>query len=164
MKKILNDRKGFTLVELLAVIVVLAIIILIAMPAVLNSMEKARRNSFAIEANEMVKSAQTAYSIAVMNGDGGSISSSGATYCISFANLKSKGYIEKTDTNNEYKGSVLITISSAGVATYTVYFTTNAYNINGVPYAVSAEKVSVGKSTNAAIETCGGSGTPITNF
>ena len=39
--------KGFTLVELLAVIVILAIIMIIAIPAVLNTMEKARRKSFA---------------------------------------------------------------------------------------------------------------------
>ena len=39
--------RGFTLVELLAVIVILAIIMIIAIPAVLNTMETARRKSFA---------------------------------------------------------------------------------------------------------------------
>ena len=39
--------KGFTLVELLAVIVILAIIMIIAIPAVLNTMESARRKTFA---------------------------------------------------------------------------------------------------------------------
>lgn len=38
-----NTRKGFTLVELLAVIVILAIIMIIAIPAVLSTMEQARQ-------------------------------------------------------------------------------------------------------------------------
>lgn len=174
MSKILKNRKGFTLVELLAVIVVLAIIILIAMPAVLNSMEKARKNSFAIEANEVVKSAQTAYSIAVLNGQGGSIdSTSGAKYCIKYSDLKTNGYIEKTDkATPEYKGSVLITISKdTGVASYTIFFTNAAYNIYNKPYATSSDKVDVGASTQAGIETCGGTAaavpsgvTPINKF
>ena len=45
MRKMKNNKKGFTLVELLAVIVVLAIIILIAMPSVMSAMDKARRNA-----------------------------------------------------------------------------------------------------------------------
>ena len=42
-----NTRKGFTLVELLAVIVILAIIMIIAIPAVLSTMEQARQKTFA---------------------------------------------------------------------------------------------------------------------
>ena len=41
-----NTRKGFTLVELLAVIVILAIIMIIAIPAVLSTMEQARQKTF----------------------------------------------------------------------------------------------------------------------
>ena len=40
--KIKGNKKGFTLVELLAVIVVLAIIMVIAIPAVVDSMIKAK--------------------------------------------------------------------------------------------------------------------------
>ena len=40
-----NNLRGFTLVELLAVIVVLAIVMLIALQAVLPAMERARRSS-----------------------------------------------------------------------------------------------------------------------
>ena len=45
VKKKLKE-KGFTLVELLAVIVILAIIMLIAIPAVLNTVQSAKRRSF----------------------------------------------------------------------------------------------------------------------
>ena len=53
----MKDLRGFTLIELLAVIVVLAIIMLIAVNAVLPQMEKARRSSFAIEANGAIQAA-----------------------------------------------------------------------------------------------------------
>jgi len=42
----MKKKKGFTLVELLAVIVILAIIMIIAIPAVLNTMQTARKKSF----------------------------------------------------------------------------------------------------------------------
>ena len=42
----MKDRKGFTLVELLAVIVILAIIMIIAIPSVLNTLEIARKKTF----------------------------------------------------------------------------------------------------------------------
>ncbi len=63
------NKKGFTLVELLAVIVVLAILILLAMPRVTTMMEKARVNSFVVEANEIMKVAQTAYNDKVFDDD-----------------------------------------------------------------------------------------------
>ena len=46
MKKTKRINKGFTLVELLAVIVILAIIMIIAIPAVLNTMQTAQRKTF----------------------------------------------------------------------------------------------------------------------
>ena len=41
-----NERKGFTLVELLAVIVILAIIMIIAIPSVLDTVETAKQKTF----------------------------------------------------------------------------------------------------------------------
>ncbi len=65
-----NNKNGFTLVELLAVIVVLAIIMIIAVPSVLNSMTDARRNSFAIYGEKLINSAQSqAQSAAMVNGE-----------------------------------------------------------------------------------------------
>ena len=52
MKKL--NKKGFTLVELLAVIVVLAIIMIIAVPAVIQSMDTAKKNSLVIEARKAI--------------------------------------------------------------------------------------------------------------
>ena len=59
MKKL--NKKGFTLVELLAVIVVLAIIMVLTVPSVLSSMNSARQSSFLLYAGKMLEAAQGKY-------------------------------------------------------------------------------------------------------
>lgn len=59
MKKM--NKKGFTLVELLAVIVVLAFIMVLAAPSVISSMNSARQSSFMLYAEKMLNSAQSRY-------------------------------------------------------------------------------------------------------
>ena len=66
MKK---NEKGFTLVELLAVIVVLSVLILIAVTAVIPRMNKAKRKTFANEALQLIKAAEER-SVADDDGDG----------------------------------------------------------------------------------------------
>ena len=46
MKEVNKKKKGFTLLELIAVIVVLAIILLIAVPSVIKQVEKTRERAF----------------------------------------------------------------------------------------------------------------------
>ena len=70
MKQIKNEH-GFTLIELLAVIVVLAIVMLIAATAVLPRMAEARRQVFAIEANNIIETAQTYFMNNSLTGTGG---------------------------------------------------------------------------------------------
>ena len=53
------NEKGFTLVELLAVIAILAILVVIAMPNVLGMYNDARKNTFATEAQNILKQAAT---------------------------------------------------------------------------------------------------------
>jgi prepilin-type N-terminal cleavage/methylation domain-containing protein len=57
----MKRRNGFTLVELLAVIVVLAIIMIIAIPAVLDVMNGARRKTFAMAVDKYVNAVTTQY-------------------------------------------------------------------------------------------------------
>ncbi|MDD4036333.1 MAG: prepilin-type N-terminal cleavage/methylation domain-containing protein [Bacilli bacterium] len=52
------NKKGFTLVELLAVIVILAIILVIAVPNVLGIINKSRNDSFISTARMMVSAAR----------------------------------------------------------------------------------------------------------
>ena len=55
------NKKGFTLVELLAVIAILAILVIIALPNVLSMFNQAKADTFATETKEMVKIAQQQY-------------------------------------------------------------------------------------------------------
>ena len=52
------NRKGFTLVELLAVIAILAILVIIALPNIMSMFNEARKNSFTTEIKEIYKVAQ----------------------------------------------------------------------------------------------------------
>lgn len=67
MKEI-NNKKGFTLVELLAVIVILAVLVLLAVPSVLKMMDTARKNAFVTEAQSFIDGAKLAYAQAAMDG------------------------------------------------------------------------------------------------
>ena len=52
------QKKGFTLVELLAVIAILAILVIIALPNVMGMFNQAKQNSFTTEVKEIFKQAE----------------------------------------------------------------------------------------------------------
>lgn len=87
MKK--TNKKGFTLVELLAVIVILGVLLLIAVPAVQNVIKSSRKKAFESAAKLAIENTETMAS--TYNIDGASIN------CIVF--------ITKTTYNNKsYEG------------------------------------------------------------
>ena len=55
------NKKGFTLVELLAVIAILAILVLVAVPNVLGMFNNAKKDTFATETKDMIRIAQQQY-------------------------------------------------------------------------------------------------------
>lgn len=61
------NKKGFTLVELLAVIVILAIIALIATPIVINVINKVQEGADARSVEGYVKAYESAYYQAILN-------------------------------------------------------------------------------------------------
>ena len=54
----MKKKKGFTLVELLAVIVILAVILVIAVPQIMSTIENARKGTFESTAKLIATSAQ----------------------------------------------------------------------------------------------------------
>ena len=57
----MKNKKGFTLVELLAIIVILAIIAIIAVPIILNMIEEAKKGAFKSSANGYKDAVQKYY-------------------------------------------------------------------------------------------------------
>lgn len=55
------NKKGFTLVELLAVIAILAILVIIALPNVLSMFNQAKKDTFVTESREYLKTGQKSY-------------------------------------------------------------------------------------------------------
>lgn len=60
----MKKRNGFTLVELLAVIVILAIILVIAVPSIMNTIADARKSSYKSTAMMVARAAETQYMVA----------------------------------------------------------------------------------------------------
>ncbi len=63
------NKKGFTLVELLAVIAILAILVIIALPNVIKLYNNAKKNTFLTEARTIYKEAKNKYIYENMNGN-----------------------------------------------------------------------------------------------
>ncbi len=101
-----NMRKGFTLVELLAVIVILAIIMIIAIPSVLGTMTTARQKSFCEYVTKVYMAAQNKYMAAQTLGTGDIGSSFTAVIegtSIYYYNIKTDLGLENV---GDYKGYV----------------------------------------------------------
>ncbi|MBQ6686961.1 MAG: type II secretion system protein [Bacilli bacterium] len=144
-------KKGFTLVELLAVIVVLAVIMLLAVNAVIPQMNKARKNAFVTEANAFIDAAGTYYQNAMLTGETGITAAGG---CVDVSKLIGE-YIEKD--GDDYAGSVKIEIDNAtNKATYTIWLSNGQYQIEGKKSAELNESV-VKDFTAAASTTCSAS-------
>ena len=88
-------KKGFTLVELLAVIVILAVIILIAVTAVIPRMNKAKKKALVDEALMYFNAAKESY----LFGD----NVNGSSLCIDITDLHGE-YINKS--NDDYRGVI----------------------------------------------------------
>jgi type IV pilus assembly protein PilA len=116
LKKIL---KGFTLVELLAVIVILAIVMIIAIPAVLETMENARKKTFSEYAMKVSTGAEKQYLEDKLVSNPGT--------CVLYNIKKDLGF---SNTGN-YDGYVVIKMTNNG---YKIYLTLkdNNYMIYGV--------------------------------
>ena len=123
----MKNQKGFTLVELLAVIVILAVVILIAVTAVIPRMNDARKGAFADEAMAYIRGAQEAYVESQMDGGAGST-------CFTVAWLNANK-IDKKAT--DYEGWVTLDANGAGTA----YIKNSKYMVKGKSGSLSKTSV-----------------------
>ena len=135
------NKKGFTLVELLSVIVILSVIVLIATNAVVPMADSSKKQVLAMEANTLVKAAQTLY---VQN-------SSSSSACYTYDELMNSGLIEKDD--DSYTGSISIEVDGNGKYTYKIWLSNGQYMINGITPDVTSDDVEA--SAENASTTCG---------
>lgn len=120
-----KNKKGFTLVELLAVIVILAVVILIASNSVLSQMDRARKNVLASEGNILIDSAKNAYQFAILEGG---IKTGSA--CFSLEYLYKAGLYSKGKEKDNYTGSVLVK-PEGNIVTYTYWISNGSFVVSG---------------------------------
>jgi prepilin-type N-terminal cleavage/methylation domain-containing protein len=115
----MKKKNGFTLVELLAVIVVLAIIMIIAIPAVLDIMTNAKKQAFVEAIDKYVTAVQTQYMA-----DSGMGQIPGAGYYV---------YNIQTDlglsTTGNYQGFVVVDATNADNIEYYTFLRDNNFMI-----------------------------------
>lgn len=134
------NRKGFTLVELLSVIVILSVVVLIATNAVVPMMSSAKKQVLATEANKFIATAKTLY---VNEGASG-------TKCYSYDEIINSGLIEKNDET--YTGSFLIEENN-GKYTYKIWLSNGTNLVDGKSPDVTSDDVI--ESSNDASTVCG---------
>lgn len=105
----MKKKNGFTLVELLAVIVILAIILVIAVPQIMNTIKDARKGSFESSAKLIASNAETYWLTKQTLGE----TLPTTAKCTDLASLSAADY----DTT---EGKCVVSISPAGVATVTL--------------------------------------------
>ena len=101
----MKNKRGFTLIELLAVIVILAIIALIATPIILNTIEKARKNSAIDSTYGYVKAIESQNALAQLDSEKYQEITSGDVTSIN-SKIKVKGSKPTSGTITIEKGNV----------------------------------------------------------
>ena len=124
-------NKAFTLVELLAVIVILAIIIIIAVPKTLDVIESTRQKAFESSEKLMVKAAEQYVEIVGFNLP----TVIGESETLSYELLKSSKYISKIynpETKDECtSGGVIIKLIATNRYSYTPNLSCGTYSSSG---------------------------------
>ena len=111
-KKNKKQKKGFTLVELLAVIVILAIILVIAIPQIIETITKARIGSLESSVKLVADAVEREYSNALILGKTEEFKSKGND-CMTIGNLGSD-YKSCTYTLDENTQEVAVCIEGQG--------------------------------------------------
>ena len=126
----MKNKKGFTLVELLAVIAILAILMLLIMPNVLNMFQNGRKEAFKVQVGSIIKVAQTQKQSDAFSGK------NTTGYCdkISSSQCTSDMKLDVTDSDVKYavvfNNSGVVTSIAVEDSNYCYVNTTDVTNIN----------------------------------
>ena len=134
MKKL--NKNGFTLVELLAVIVILAVVILVAVNNVIPQMNKAKAGAFKTEALSFLDGAEQYYTSQQMTN--GKFNEDGKDG-VSVKYLVTNKYVKSADID-KYEGCIKY---DAGTDKFQIRLWSNSYKtVNGSDNYVEATKLS----------------------
>lgn len=124
-----NNKKGFTLVELLAVIVVLALIMVLTVPTILTQMENAQKKSFIVFSGRVINKAIEKHAEKDLVGtpNFGTVKNDTALTNKNCFNLTQLGF----QSEGSYTGFVTIETEGA-TTTYKLYLKDKKYMFNGV--------------------------------
>ena len=89
----MKNKNGFTMIELLAVLVVLAVITAITVPVINNALKSSRESSYDRQLNTIIDGAKNI----------GNLPSSGESKTITLRDLKDEGFVAEDITNPETK-------------------------------------------------------------
>ena len=150
------NRKGFTLVELLAIIVILAVILVITVPQVFKAVDNSKKSSLESSATALVKWYNTtkAADALVTSASDKVLASYDATttrQCLDDA-FFTKAEVGSADYNTG-TGSLADTFTNANIAigTCSHYYKTAAGSVVFVLVAKNGGKLYVGNGTDAAM-------------
>lgn len=107
-------KKGFTLIEVLAVIVILAIIALIVFPEVNKIIKNSKQKSYDTQINSLIESTKK---LALRNPSILPVETSGLASCVTLTTLMNEGELDTDviydprDTNTRLDGVIAITYS-----------------------------------------------------
>ena len=146
------NKKGFTLVELLAVIVVLAIIMIIAIPSVMGTMNDAQRGTFKIFSEKVLNKAQESYQSDVLLG----VNTRKKTYghCYSL-----KADLEM-GTSSNYEGYVVVTLDAKLKPTFYLTLSDNSFSVQNYKYADLTDPKNYAVANTSITDTCPTTFTP----
>ena len=164
MPKYKNNKKGFTLVELLAVVIILIIIMTIAITTVNKQMEKTRKNAFVADVNIFIKAAQQKYSSDRSNHAAGEDLFHNAIegkVCYSIDQQLIGKYAEKT--SESYTGSVEVCYGEECEYAIKVWATDGEHYVDGATYFRDKKDIKKKYTTDypltCGVEALGGGGT-----
>ena len=150
-----KKTKGFTLVELIAVIVILITVMLIALTVTNKQMEKARENAFLADANAYIKGAQEKYT---SDRSTGKIKEDlfhntiPGKVCYSIEDQLNTTYVEKDVT--AYTGSVEVCFGADCDYHYKIWITDGERFIEGLSNVSKRSDIKT-KFTTSYPKTCG---------
>ena len=119
-----NNKKGFTLVELLAVIVILAVVMLIGITSMGPIMANSRKSALKSDGIDLMNAAKTAYQAEAMTNN--PAFQPNQSICFDITWLVAKGYAENKQS---YNASVLVKYdSSTNQYSYTYWIGNKTYD------------------------------------